>query len=274
MVSPSNVFTYRNVNITFSYFRIPADFPGARILGLNYESSLTQWYGTNCPCLKNSSQLLPRATEFLNKIIKSGVGQRPIVWIGHSMGGLIIKSVIVQASQHPDPNVQNICKNTKGIIFLGTPHLGSPVAKLKQSTSTILWVSAEVQDMKEGNNTLLKLNEDFLKLIQNGHDIDIASLGEGRPTIMTSWKLPLLIVAENSSRLEHGEFYLTSDDHLGLSKPMCRQSFLYQRLEKLIGNATRPDKGKIEEDRARRQDEEEYVKFAKQQMYHMLFNFG
>lgn len=259
----------------FAHFsRIPADFPGARIIGLNYESSLTQWYGTNCPCLKDTSQLIPRATEFLNKIIKSGVGERPIVWIGHSMGGLIIKSIIVQASQHPDPNVQNICKNTKGIIFLGTPHKGSPIAKLKQTTSTILWVSAEVQDMKEGNSTLLKLNDEFLKIINGGLDIEIASLGEGRPTIMTSWKFPLLIVAENSSKLEHGEFYLTSDDHLGLSKPMCRQSFLYQRLEKLIRNATKPDKDELEKEHARRQEEEEYVKFAKQQLYHMLFNFG
>lgn len=203
------------------------------------------------------------------------MGQRPIVWIGHSMGGLIIKSIIVQAAQHPDPEVQNICKNTKGIIFLGTPHKGSPIAKLKQSTSAILWVSAEVQDMKEGNNTLLKLNEDFLKLMHNGRDdVEIASLGEGRQTIMTSWKLPLLIVAENSSRLELGEFYLTSDDHLGLSKPMCRQSFLYQRLEKLIRNATKPGKEELEEEHLRKLDEEEYIKFAKQQIYHMLFNFG
>ncbi|XP_063709707.1 protein SERAC1 isoform X2 [Culicoides brevitarsis] len=254
---------------------IPEDFPNARILGLNYESSLTQWYGTNCPCLKNASQLKPRATEFLDKITKAGVGQRPIVWIGHSMGGLIIKSIIVQASQHPDPAVQNICNNTKGIIFLGTPHKGSPVAKLKQSTSAILWVSAEVQDMKEGNSTLLKLNEDFLKIIKNGKEnVEIASLGEGRPTIMTSWKFPLLIVAKDSARFEHGEFYLTSDDHLGLSKPMCRQSFLYQRLEKLIRNATKPEQSEIDEENARKQDKQEYEKFAKQQMYHMLFNFG
>lgn len=261
--------------IKFISLRIPEDFPGARILGLNYESSLTQWYGTNCPCLKNSSKLIPRATEFLNKVTKAGVGERPIVWIGHSMGGLIIKSILVQASQHPDTNVQNICKKTKGIVFLGTPHKGSPVAKFKQSTSAILWVSAEVQDMKEGNSTLLKLNEDFLKLIHDdGHDIEIASLGEGRPTIMTSWKFPLKIVEETSSRLEHGEYYLTSDDHLGLSKPMCRQSFLYQRLEKLIRKATSPDKDEIKKENARKQHEEEHAKNAKQQMYHMLFNFG
>uniref|UniRef100_A0A336M9E7 Protein SERAC1 n=1 Tax=Culicoides sonorensis TaxID=179676 RepID=A0A336M9E7_CULSO len=253
---------------------LPADFPNSRVIGLNYESSLTQWYGTNCPCLKDSSKLIPRATEFLNKIVKAGVGQRPIVWIGHSMGGLIIKSIIVQASQHPDENVQNICKNSKGIIFLGTPHKGSPVAKLKQSFSTILWVSAEVQDMKEGNSTLLKLNEEFSKLVKNNiPDIEIASLCEGRPTIMTSWKFPLLIVAENSSKFEHGEFYMTSDDHLGLSKPMCRQSFLYQRLEKIIKNATKPDKDQRERDEARQKYEEEYVKNAKQQLYHMVFNF-
>lgn len=252
---------------------LPKDFPNARIIGLNYESSLTQWYGAKCPCLKNTGKLQPRAIEFLEKISKAGVGQRPIVWIGHSMGGLLIKSIMVQASKSDDPLVRQISNNTRGIIFMGTPHKGSPVAKLKQHTSTIFWPSVEVQEMKENAPDLLNLNEEFLDLVRNGQKVEIACLCEGRPTIMTSWKFPLLIVTEESARLETGEFYLTSDDHLGLSKPMCRQSFLYQRLFKLIKNATIPDRSQLsEKDRLEEEKEQSYR--TKQQIYHMLFNFG
>lgn len=253
---------------------LPKDFPSIRVIGLNYESSLTQWYGSHCPCLKNSGKLVPRATEFLEKIIKAGVGERPIIWIGHSMGGLLIKSIIVQASHSDDPVIRRIASNTRGILFMGTPHRGSPVANLKNSTATFIWPSLEVQEMKEDAPLLLKLNEDFLDIIQNGqHPVEIVCLAEGKPTIMTSLKLPFLIVTLKSAKLGIGEFYMTTDDHLGLSKPLCRQSFLYQRLVRMIENSILSN---VDDKKKQRNEEttEEVLLRVKQEMYDRIFNFG
>jgi len=44
-----------------------------------------------------------------------------------------------------------ICKNTKAILFYGTPHRGSHVAALKQTTQMLLWPTIEVQELREGN---------------------------------------------------------------------------------------------------------------------------
>lgn len=44
-----------------------------------------------------------------------------------------------------------ICKNTKAILFYGTPHRGSHVAALKQATQMLLWPTVEVQELREGN---------------------------------------------------------------------------------------------------------------------------
>lgn len=45
----------------------------------------------------------------------------------------------------------DICKNTKAILFYGTPHRGSHVAALKQMTQMLVWPTVEVQELREGN---------------------------------------------------------------------------------------------------------------------------
>ncbi|XP_062564751.1 protein SERAC1 isoform X2 [Armigeres subalbatus] len=211
---------------------LPKDFPNIRVIGLNYESSLSQWSASGCPCEKYDGKLEKRAAEFLRKLAKSNIGQdRPVVWVGHSMGGLLIKSIINQAAASDDPGVRQIAANSRAVMFLGTPHRGSAIAKLKQHTSALVWPSVEVRELEENSLRLLHLHKTFLKTInQLPRKPEIVSVCEGNATVLTSFKLPLQIVTEKSARLDEGDFYLTKDDHLNLSKPMCRQSFLYQRL--------------------------------------------
>ncbi|XP_055535747.1 protein SERAC1 isoform X2 [Wyeomyia smithii] len=211
---------------------LPKDFPNIRVIGLNYDSSLSQWSASGCPCEKYDGKLEKRAMEFLKKLAHSNIGQdRPVVWVGHSMGGLLIKSIIVQAASSGDPAVRQIAHNSRAIMFLGTPHRGSAVAKLKQHTSALVWPSVEVRELEENSKQLLHLNKTFLKTICSfRRKPEIVSVCEGRPTVLTSFKLAFHIVPEQSARIDEGDFYLTGDDHLNLSKPVCRQSFLYQRL--------------------------------------------
>ncbi|XP_062712602.1 protein SERAC1-like [Aedes albopictus] len=211
---------------------LPKDFPNIRVIGLNYESSLSQWSASGCPCEKYDGKLEKRAAEFLKKLARSNIGQdRPVVWVGHSMGGLLIKSIMNQAAASEDPAVRRIAQNSRAVMFLGTPHRGSAIAKLKQHTSALVWPSVEVRELEENSLHLLHLNKTFLKTInQLPKKPEIVTVCEGSATALTSFKLPLHIVTEKSARLDEGDFYLSKEDHLNLSKPMCRQSFLYQRL--------------------------------------------
>uniref|UniRef100_A0A2M4BE47 Protein SERAC1 n=1 Tax=Anopheles marajoara TaxID=58244 RepID=A0A2M4BE47_9DIPT len=225
---------------------LPKDFPNIRVIGLNYDSSLSQWSATGCPCEKYDGKLEKRASEFLEKLATSNVGQdRPIIWVGHSMGGLLVKSIMVQALESSDPRVRRIAENSKVVMFLGTPHRGSSVAKLKQHTSALVWPSTEVRELEENSTQLLHLNKTFLRAVDHlgPRKPEIISLCEGRPTVLTSFKVPVHVVPESSARIDAGDFYLTSEDHLNLSKPICRQSFLYQRLVGAIQAAIRDQKG-------------------------------
>lgn len=39
--------------------------------------------------------MVERSKEMISLLLEKGVGQQPIVWVGHSKGGLFIKQMIV-----------------------------------------------------------------------------------------------------------------------------------------------------------------------------------
>lgn len=218
---------------------LPDDYPNIRVIGCNYESSLSHWsVSSGCVCEKTAGKLESRAKEFLEYLIDAGVGHhRPVVWVGHSMGGLLAKKIIIQALESDDPNLREIAENTMGVLFLGTPHKGSQFAQLKQASRLLFSPTVEVVDLCENAKHLLQLNEKFIQFVNEFKKIEIVCIAEGLPTVMTSLKLPLNIVTKESAALNVGDFYVLNEDHLGISKPICKQSFLYQRLLKMIEKA-------------------------------------
>ena len=54
--------------------------------------------------------------------------ERPIIFVGHSLGGLVIKDALCKANEYRATNrnarVAAIIASTYGIAFLGTPHRG------------------------------------------------------------------------------------------------------------------------------------------------------
>jgi len=213
-----------------------------RIIGIDYTSAVTEWsanFTKYCPCEKGQGHIDVRAGSLLERIAASDVGnERPVVWIGHSMGGLLTKIMLLKSLDSTEQNVQQIAKNTRGIVFLGTPHRGSSIAKWKQHMQVILSPSIEVKEMEENSPKLLDMHRRFMGSLHTRlRHVNVLSVAEGSPTMLTSFKFPLRIVTEESSRIDFGDFYLLKDDHLSLSKPIYRQSFLYQRLLHVIKDA-------------------------------------
>lgn len=218
---------------------LPQEYPNIRIIGLNYETSISEWSPSLvCPCDKIKSSLHDRAHEFLQTLATSGVGRDcPVIWVGHSMGGLVAKSIIVQSLESKDPHLRAIGENTRAILFLGTPHRGSPVAKLKQHVQMILSPTIEVKELRENGPLLLQLQERFENSLKKfKKPVQIVSIAEGSPTVLTAFKFPMQFVNVESATLNMGDFYVLNVDHLGLCKPIFRQSFLYQRLLRIIND--------------------------------------
>ncbi|EDW11501.1 protein SERAC1 [Drosophila mojavensis] len=221
---------------------LPDDYPDSRIIGIDYTSAVTEWsanFTKYCPCEKGQGHIDVRASSLLERIATADVGNgRPVVWIGHSMGGLLTKLILLKSVDSVEKNVQQLAKNTQAIVFLGTPHRGSPIAKWKQHMQVILSPSIEVKEMEENAPKLLEMHRRFMGCLHTVlRHVNVLSVAEGSPTMLTTFKFPLRIVTEESSRIDFGEFFLLKDDHLSLSKPIYRQSFLYQRLLHVISEA-------------------------------------
>lgn len=109
-----------------------------------------------------------------------GTERNPIIWVAHSLGGILTKRALLYSNDLRDPHqedLRSIFVSTYGIIFLGTPHNGSNAAawggvvqrfadaffpkKLFDTESVLL------KSLKRDSETLLQISNQFLEIYQN-----------------------------------------------------------------------------------------------------------
>ncbi|XP_065171055.1 protein SERAC1-like isoform X2 [Atheta coriaria] len=207
---------------------LPVDCAHLRVLGVNYSTTLSLW-AHMCPEIANNVTLEDRSTELMSELVDAGVGKRPIVWVAHSMGGLLVKNVISKALKSKDPAMQSLGNQSKAIFFYSTPHTGSKTAILNQTTSYLVWPSMDVQELREDSPNLRRIHNEFLDYLHR-IPIRIFSFVENKPTIVSALKLNIEVVEKRSGNPGVGEYYEIPLNHLGICKPTNRQSFLYQKV--------------------------------------------
>ena len=99
---------------------LPADCPNARVLVWGYDTVVTKGFAP-----ANKSNLFAHAKDLLYCLERESVSGRPLVFVAHSLGGLLVKEVLRRSQHAEEPGLQDIVKSTRAVIFLGTPHRGS-----------------------------------------------------------------------------------------------------------------------------------------------------
>lgn len=84
-----------------------------------------------------------------------------IVLVGHSLGGLVIKSGMTQASALGVPERLALLQRISGIVFVGTPHQGASLATVADSLRGLLRTNAQVINMVNDDAWLKLLNGQF-----------------------------------------------------------------------------------------------------------------
>uniref|UniRef100_UPI00398EFC60 protein SERAC1 isoform X2 n=1 Tax=Pristiophorus japonicus TaxID=55135 RepID=UPI00398EFC60 len=211
---------------------LAADCPSLRILSVEYDTHLSDWR-SKCPVENERKSLAYRGRELLIKLKAAGVGDRPVVWVAHSMGGLLVKKMLLDASE--DPEMRSVVQNTQGIVFYSVPHYGSRLAEYSISARFLLFPSVEVKELSKDSPALRELNNDFTELVRE-QEVNILSFGEMLPTNIGSM-IKLHVVPPNSADLGIGDFIPLDVNHLNICKPKSRDSFLYQQSLKFIKDA-------------------------------------
>ncbi|KAK4108885.1 hypothetical protein N656DRAFT_362006 [Canariomyces notabilis] len=98
-------------------------FPRARIFTYGYDAGKA-WLSNSVATIEDAAKdLLARL-----QIERDGLPlNRPIVFICHSLGGIVLKTALLEASDRRR-HFEFLLDAPKGVVFMGTPHLGSPVA--------------------------------------------------------------------------------------------------------------------------------------------------
>ncbi|CAK7228384.1 hypothetical protein SCUCBS95973_006863 [Sporothrix curviconia] len=107
-----------------------------------------------------------------------GASRNPIIWIAHSLGGILVKRALLYSNDLRDVEheaFRSIYVSTYGIIFLGTPHTGSGLAfwgRVLQGMSALapkkLFDSESIliKSLKQDNERLQEINTHFLDIYQ------------------------------------------------------------------------------------------------------------
>jgi len=213
-----------------------------RVIGCDFDSYLSQW-GGSCPTQSFTQTLEERSEDMMRKLRQAGVGNRPVIFVGHSMGGLIIKKMLTSAQDSQDEATKKLSENTKGVVFYSTPHEGSQIASLNSIIKYFFFPSVEVQELEMNNPDLLSLNQSF-KEFASKFKTKVISFGETLPTRHLG--VDLTFVPPESSNPGIGEFYPVPFNHMDICKPCNRKSILFRKFYNLVWDAVdQSDPGSI-----------------------------
>ncbi|KAI3737082.1 hypothetical protein L2E82_27077 [Cichorium intybus] len=195
---------------------LSGDFPHARLFSLKYKTNLTQWSGSSLPLQEVSSMLL-------EKLIAARIGDRPVVFVTHSMGGLVVKQMLHQASAE---NRGNLVRNTVGVVFYSCPHFGSKLADMPWRMGYVFRPAPSIGELRSGSTRLVELN-DFVHELHKKGSLDVLSFCETKVTPIVEgyggWAFRLEIVPIESAYPGYGELVvLESTDHVNSCKPISR----------------------------------------------------
>ncbi|NEN99031.1 MAG: hypothetical protein F6K50_27130 [Moorea sp. SIO3I7] len=81
-----------------------------------------------------ASPILDQASELIELLQQKDILTRPRIFVTHSLGGLIVKETLYSAYDDLNSNdkMREIIGQTKGVVFLGTPHQGSDFANFTE----------------------------------------------------------------------------------------------------------------------------------------------
>ncbi|KAE9343754.1 hypothetical protein PF008_g9543 [Phytophthora fragariae] len=203
-----------------------------RVLSVGYDSQLLASGSVWKPmCFEDTG------IEILTQLnaARVGCGDRPVVFVTHSLGGVLLKQVLL-ASANPDAedDEASLINNVNGVVFFGVPHHGSPVAQRIQTFKPRRITQHPVTEHLHGTPHLEMLN-DWCSEVFEEKNIPSLSVGEGLPCRLPVIGVEALVVPSASANPGFGEFVPISDaTHVDVCKPASTEDLRYKLVRKFI----------------------------------------
>ncbi|KAK4214328.1 hypothetical protein QBC37DRAFT_461944 [Rhypophila decipiens] len=161
---------------------LPHDCPQSRILVYGYDSKVTKYM----KAATNKNSLLSHAKDLLFALSRTRELDRPLILVAHSLGGIVVKEMLAQSSMATDDVLKNIVGCSSSVIFMGTPHRGSPqLAALGEWARSVVGSGLRMETNDAILNALnlkttdLERAQESFSSIWLKHDFRVKTLQEG-----------------------------------------------------------------------------------------------
>ncbi|KAK0747113.1 hypothetical protein B0T18DRAFT_466791, partial [Schizothecium vesticola] len=162
---------------------LPFDLPNVRVLTFGYDANIA-----TISSRRANNSIFTTAQDLVVRLAatrESLDGLTPLIFVAHSLGGIVVKEVSSDALRNGIPTPR-IC--TFGIAFFGTPHRGSDFASLGQLVARIAGLGLAKEEsymlraLEQGSPELEKIADSFSRLLpRSSKGLAVYSFQEGLP---------------------------------------------------------------------------------------------
>ena len=124
--------------------------------------------------------MFERAGNALEQFAGNGIGERPIVFVTHSLGGILTKMILRKSCEAEDEDWRRISEATRLVVFLSTPHTGAALAK---TLDVVPLTSKHIKLLANDSGFLQDLNDHYRTLSNSRDDLATAVYTKNMPPI-------------------------------------------------------------------------------------------
>ena len=136
---------------------LPKDLPGVRAVIYGYDTKLDS---------SQSFQIIPDLAQALITQLRTYGWSlplaKPVVFLAHSLGGLVLREAMVQLDNSSNEEYKSLLDLSRGAVFFGVPNLGMEQSHFRMVAHNNP-NAALVEDIARNSNYLHKLNDLFSK---------------------------------------------------------------------------------------------------------------
>ena len=184
------------------------------------------------------------AKKSLDALEDQGVGGRPLIFVAHSLGGLVVKKMArlsCERSVAPEPSRRCMNGNLRGVVFLATPHSGSNIGNLAHAARILYRPSVTIDYLRKNNATIDDLGEWFQRYADRDRELHVHAHRETKKLVRLMF-LRILVVEPSSANpgippISNGTrklFDTAERDHITICKCKSKGEEVFRKTFELV----------------------------------------
>jgi pimeloyl-ACP methyl ester carboxylesterase len=223
---------------------LASDITDLAVWSIGYDAPVSEWRGS-------AMELTDRAGNVLSLLeTDHQLAHGELIFIGHSLGGLVIKQFLRKASDGASRRAEafSIIERTRKVAFLATPHQGADLTRWSERLRVILRPSAATRILVRNDQHLRDLNI-WYRGWATEKRIAHLILYETKPTSMFG----MVVKPDSSDPGLSAEPIAIDADHIEIAKPANPNCQIYKLVRSFIEREPARALTEIQEVRERQQ---------------------